>query len=107
MTIRECVPIEQRCGNMTFIPAFETLKSHRIIKAPAGSFTITNTSDHCTMNVKIDTFKERCNTVQIPAGSSFTAVVSDLRNIEIACFGNSNNICTGTINFDLVYVIKL
>jgi hypothetical protein len=103
--IHRCVPIQQKCDAIQR-PVFVSATSQSIIKFPSGTITILNTSDACTMKIKINRKTGDHGSVSVGPNSSFTATVANLKSVEILCTGNSKEECTGTINLDLFFIVE-
>jgi hypothetical protein len=103
--IRRCVPIKQKCDDITTQTYF-CVSSNSTIKTPSGIITIINTSKSCTMQIKIKSSNDY-DVADVGPNSSFTEIVSNLKSVKILCKGQSDIDCTGSMELDLHYILMV
>jgi hypothetical protein len=103
--IRRCVPIKQKCDDITTQTYF-CVSLDSITQVPSGIITIINTSKSCTMQIKIISSNDN-EVVEVGPNSSFTAMVANLRSVKILCKGQADIECTGSMELDLHYILKV
>ncbi|WP_446728154.1 S-Ena type endospore appendage [Peribacillus sp. TH14] len=104
--IHRCVPINQKCDDVTTQTYF-CASSDSNIKNPSGTITIINTSNSCAMQVTITKLSNDHEDIDVAPNSSFTAIVANLKSVKILCKSQSNNdiYCTGSMELDIHYTL--
>jgi hypothetical protein len=103
--IRRCVPIKQTSDNRSAQTYFY-VSTNSVIKLPTGTITIINTSRSCKMEITILKSSNDHDAFEVGPNSSITAIVSNVKSVNILCKGESDNDCTGSIELDMHYILR-
>ncbi|WP_442604299.1 S-Ena type endospore appendage [Paenibacillus sp. KN14-4R] len=105
--IHRCVPINQKCDDLTNQTYFY-VSINSNIKNPSGTITIINNSKSCTMQITVTNSINNHEVIEVAPSSSITAIVANIESVKILCKGPSNDLyCTGSLELDIHYTLML